>query len=71
MAGSRDSSAIESVLVTLAPPPAAWPLIERGKIKPVFCKTFALADARGTHELIDSGASFGKIVLTTGADLIG
>jgi NADPH2:quinone reductase len=48
-----------------------WPLIESGKIKPVVYKTFALADARGAHELIDSGTHFGKIVLTTGADLIG
>lgn len=48
-----------------------WPLIESGKIKPIVYKTFALADARGAHELIDSGVHFGKIVLTTGADLIG
>ncbi|CAB3763100.1 zinc-binding dehydrogenase [Paraburkholderia humisilvae] len=48
-----------------------WPYIERGKFKPVVYKTFALADARGAHELIDSGTHFGKIVLTTGADLIG
>src|ERR1700758_2960958 len=48
-----------------------WPLIESGKIKPVVYKTFALADARGAHELIDSGTHFGKIVLTSGADLIG
>src|SRR5471030_414886 len=47
-----------------------WPHIESGKIKPVIYKTFALADARGAHELIDSGKHFGKIVLTTGADLI-
>jgi NADPH2:quinone reductase len=40
-------------------------------IKPVVYQTFALADARGAHELIDSGTHFGKIVLTTGADLIG
>jgi NADPH2:quinone reductase len=44
-----------------------WPHIESGKIKPVIYKTFALA---GAHELIDSGTHFGKIVLTTGADLI-
>ncbi|WP_458763709.1 zinc-binding dehydrogenase [Cupriavidus basilensis] len=49
----------------------AWPHIESGKIKPVVYKTFALDDARGAHELIDSGTHFAKIVLTTGADLIG
>ncbi len=47
-----------------------WPHIESGKIKPVIYKTFALTDARGAHELIDSGTHFGKIVLTTGATLI-
>jgi NADPH2:quinone reductase len=48
-----------------------WPHIESGKIKPVIYRTFALTDARGAHELIDSGTHFGKIVLTTGATLIG
>ncbi|MGE8100559.1 hypothetical protein [Pseudomonas fluorescens] len=28
-------------------------------------------DVRGAHELIDSSTHFGKIVLTTGADLAG
>jgi NADPH2:quinone reductase len=47
-----------------------WPHIETGKVKPVVYKTFSLSDARGAHELMDSGKHFGKIVLTTGADLI-
>ena len=47
-----------------------WPHVEAGKVKPVVYGTFSLADARRAHELIDSGKHFGKIVLTTGADLI-
>lgn len=41
-----------------------WPLIEAGKIKPVIYKTFPLADAAKAHELMESGAHIGKIVLT-------
>ncbi len=42
-----------------------WPLIEAGKIKPVIYATFPLAEASKAHELMESGAHIGKIVLTT------
>jgi len=41
-----------------------WPLIETGKIKPVIYKTFPLAEAAKAHELMESGAHIGKIVLS-------
>jgi NADPH2:quinone reductase len=41
-----------------------WPLIEAGKIKAVIHKTFPLAEAAKAHELMESGAHIGKIVLT-------
>ncbi|MGB7542937.1 MAG: NAD(P)H-quinone oxidoreductase [Burkholderiales bacterium] len=41
-----------------------WPLIEAGKIKPVIYRTFPLAEAARAHELMESGAHIGKIVLT-------
>ena len=44
-----------------------WPFIEAGQVKPQIYKTFPLEDARKAHELIDSGAHIGKIVLTTKA----
>jgi NADPH2:quinone reductase len=44
-----------------------WPLIETGAFRPQVYQTFSLENARGAHELIDSGAHFGKIVLTTPA----
>ena len=41
-----------------------WPHIEAGKIKPVIYKTFALAEAREAHKLMESSQHVGKIVLT-------
>jgi NADPH2:quinone reductase len=41
-----------------------WPLVENGKIRPVIHKTFPLAQAAQAHELMESGAHIGKIVLT-------
>jgi NADPH2:quinone reductase len=44
-----------------------WPLIDVGAFRPQVYQTFSLENARGAHALIDSGAHFGKIVLTTPA----
>jgi NADPH2:quinone reductase len=44
-----------------------WPLIEAGRIKPVIHATFPLAEAARAHELMESGAHVGKIVLTVGS----
>ena len=41
-----------------------WPLLEAGTIAPVIHKTFALRDAAQAHELMESSAHIGKIVLT-------
>jgi NADPH:quinone reductase len=43
-----------------------WPLLEAGKIAPVIYKTFPLAEAAAAHQLMESSAHIGKIVLTTG-----
>jgi len=40
-----------------------WPLIESGKIKPVVHATFTLIEASKAHQLMESGAHIGKIVL--------
>ncbi len=42
-----------------------WPLIEKGKIKPVIFKTFPLEQAAKAHQLLESSAHIGKIILTT------
>jgi NADPH2:quinone reductase len=41
-----------------------WPLIESGRIRAIVHKTFPLAEAAKAHELMESGAHIGKIVLT-------
>ena len=41
-----------------------WPLVERGVVGPVVCRTFPLADAAGAHRLMESSEHVGKIVLT-------
>jgi putative PIG3 family NAD(P)H quinone oxidoreductase len=40
-----------------------WPLFESGQLRTFVRKTFPLADARAAHELMDSSAHLGKIVL--------
>jgi len=41
-----------------------WPLIEAGKVRPILHKTFPLTQAAAAHELMESSAHIGKIVLT-------
>ncbi len=42
----------------------AWPWFEDGTVKPLVFKTFPLNDAAKAHELMESSAHIGKIVLT-------
>jgi len=42
-----------------------WPLLERGRVKPVIYRTFPLAQAAEAHRLMESSEHVGKIVLTT------
>jgi putative PIG3 family NAD(P)H quinone oxidoreductase len=43
-----------------------WPLVEAGKVKPIVHATFPLEEARQAHELMESSAHIGKILLLTG-----
>jgi putative PIG3 family NAD(P)H quinone oxidoreductase len=43
-----------------------WPLLESGAVSPQVHATFALEQARAAHEMVESSAHLGKIVLTTG-----
>ena len=45
---------------------AVWPLLETGKVAPRIHDTFPLEKARQAHELMESSAHMGKIVLTMG-----
>lgn len=41
-----------------------WPLLESGEVAPVIHQTFPLRDASKAHEMMESSAHIGKIVLT-------
>lgn len=41
-----------------------WPLIEAGKIKPLIAATYPLKEVSAAHQLMESNAHIGKIVLT-------
>lgn len=41
-----------------------WPLLEAGSVRPVIHTTFPLSEAAKAHELMESSAHIGKIVLT-------
>ena len=41
-----------------------WPLIEQEKITPIIAATFPLDDVGAAHQLMESNAHIGKIVLT-------
>jgi NADPH:quinone reductase len=43
-----------------------WPLLDSGVVKPVIHARFPLEQARAAHELMESSAHLGKIVLLTG-----
>lgn len=43
-----------------------WPLLDSGVVKPMIHATFPLEEARAAHELMESSAHLGKIVLLTG-----
>ncbi len=40
-----------------------WPLVERGDVKPVLHSSFKMEEAAKSHELMESSAHIGKIVL--------
>ena len=43
-----------------------WPLLAAGTFRLVIHQTFPLAEAAAAHELMESSAHFGKIVLMVG-----
>lgn len=43
-----------------------WPLVAAGKFRPLIHQTFPLAEAAAAHQLLESSAHIGKIVLKVG-----
>ncbi|MFT4569963.1 MAG: NADPH2:quinone reductase [Hyphomicrobiaceae bacterium] len=59
----RTRSLEEKALATRAFERSVLPHIESGRIRPVVDRVFALAEATAAHQLMESNANFGKIVL--------
>ena len=59
----RSRSAREKADATEAFARDVLPLLERGDVRPVVDRVFPLDDIRAAHELMESNATFGKIVL--------
>ena len=43
-----------------------WPLLDSGAVKPLVHATFPMEQTRAAHELMESSAHLGKIIVTTG-----
>lgn len=61
---SKRLRVIGSRMGSLADMREVWKLAGDGRLKPVVDKTYPLADARLAHERLESGAVFGKVVLS-------
>jgi len=60
----RPRSVEQKAAIAAALTEKVWPLLDSGQIGPVVHATFPLAEAAQAHELMDSSAHIGKIVLT-------
>ena len=58
-------TAAEKVAIAQALHQNVWPLIEKGQVQPVIYATFALKEASEAHQLMETSAHIGKIVLTS------
>jgi NADPH:quinone reductase len=59
----RPRTIVEKASIARALEEKVWPLLAEGKCKPVIHATFPLVEARAAHELMESSAHVGKIVL--------
>jgi putative PIG3 family NAD(P)H quinone oxidoreductase len=59
----RARPAAEKAAIVAAVGENVWPLIAAGRVAPVVDRVLPLADARQAHELMESGAHIGKILL--------
>jgi len=59
----RPRSVAEKAAIARALEEKVWPLIATGVIKPQIYKTFSLAEAAKAHQLMETSAHIGKIVL--------
>jgi NADPH:quinone reductase-like Zn-dependent oxidoreductase len=62
----RARSVAQKAAIAVALEEKIWPLLEAGAVKPIIAATFPLEQARRAHELMESSAHCGKILLVTG-----
>lgn len=62
----RARSLVQKAAVAAAVRESVWPLVEAGKVRPAIYASFPLEEARAAHELMESSAHSGKIVLDMG-----
>jgi NADPH2:quinone reductase len=60
----RSRSVAEKAAIARALEDSVWPFLDDGTIAPIIDSTFPLAAAARAHERMESGAHFGKIILT-------
>lgn len=56
----EEKSAIAAALLE-----QVWPLLERGRVKPIVYRTFPLRNAAEAHRMMETSEHIGKLVLTT------
>jgi putative PIG3 family NAD(P)H quinone oxidoreductase len=59
----RPRSVEEKGAIAAALQREVWPLLERGRVKPIVHRTFPLAQAAAAHAVMESSAHVGKLVL--------
>lgn len=62
----RPRSVAQKAVIAEALRAEVWPLLESGTVRPVIHATFPLEEARAAHEMMESSAHLGKILLETG-----
>jgi NADPH:quinone reductase len=62
----RARSVAQKAQIAAALREKVWPLLEQGRVKPHIHATFPLEHARDAHEMMESSAHVGKILLVTG-----
>jgi putative PIG3 family NAD(P)H quinone oxidoreductase len=60
----RSRSVAEKAAIARALEDSVWPFLDDGTIAPIIDSTFPLAAAARAHERMETGAHFGKIILT-------
>jgi NADPH2:quinone reductase len=62
----RARSVAQKAIIAAALREKVWPLLDQGLVRPHIHATFSLEHAREAHEMMESSAHLGKILLVTG-----